>query len=271
MKRKKSLKARYIFLGVFTALAAAVLLGRLVEWQLFQSEYYENISATSASYTVKTDAVRGEIFDKNGVELAKLITRHHPHCSIIFLTGHSEYMEPAFGIHASGYLLKPFSLDMLREALDHRRYRNTDPNEKPVKVQCFGSFEVFTKNIPVQFSRKKTKELFAILIDCRGEKCDVDTIIRRMEPTAEINRSARSRIRVFLSDLTKTFENIGINDIVIKEGNSFGINMSLIDCDYYRLIDGDTFARSQYIGKYMIQYEFAENTRAWLFEKNLKK
>ena len=74
MKRKKSLKARYIFLGVFTALAAAVLLGRLVEWQLFQSEYYENISATSASYTVKTDAVRGEIFDKNGVELAVNIT-----------------------------------------------------------------------------------------------------------------------------------------------------------------------------------------------------
>ena len=74
MKRKKSLKARYIFLGVFTALAATVLLGRLVEWQLFQSEYYENISATSASYTVKTDAVRGEIFDKNGVELAVNIT-----------------------------------------------------------------------------------------------------------------------------------------------------------------------------------------------------
>ena len=31
MKRKKTLKSRYIFLGVFTALAAAVLLGRLVE------------------------------------------------------------------------------------------------------------------------------------------------------------------------------------------------------------------------------------------------
>ena len=212
-----------------------------------------------------------EMPKKNGVELAKLIIRHHPHCSIIFLTGHSEYMEPAFGIHASGYLLKPFSLDMLREALDHRRYRNTDPNEKPVKVQCFGSFEVFTKNIPVQFSRKKTKELFAFLIDCRGEKCDVDTIIRRMEPTAEINRSARSQIRVFLSDLTRTFENIGIYDILLKEDYTVGINMSLIDCDYYRLLDGDTFARSQYMGKYMIQYEFAENTRAWLFDKYLKK
>ncbi len=72
MKRKKhpSLKARYIFIGVFTAFAAAVLLGRLVEWQVFQSEYYDEVATASASYTVETDGIRGEIFDKNGVPLA---------------------------------------------------------------------------------------------------------------------------------------------------------------------------------------------------------
>ena len=92
-----------------------------------------------------------------------------------------------------------------------------------------------------------------------------------MEPTAVINRSARSQIRVFLSDLTRTFENMGIYDILLKEDYTVGINMSLIDCDYYRLLDGDTFARTQYMGKYMIQYEFVENTRVWLFDKYLKK
>ena len=72
MKRKKrsSLKARYIFIGVFTAFAVAVLFGRLVEWQIFKSEYYEEVAAASASYTVETDGIRGEIFDKNGVPLA---------------------------------------------------------------------------------------------------------------------------------------------------------------------------------------------------------
>ncbi len=47
--------------------------------------------------------------------------------------------------------------------------------------------------------------------------------------------------------------------------------MSLIDCDYYRLLGGDPFAVSQYMGEYMTQYEFAAETRAWLFEKYLKK
>ncbi len=72
MKRKKrsSLKARYIFIGVFTAFAVAVLFGRLVEWQIFKSKYYEEVAAASASYTVETDGIRGEIFDKNGVPLA---------------------------------------------------------------------------------------------------------------------------------------------------------------------------------------------------------
>ena len=55
MKKKKhsSLKARYIFIGAFTALAVAVLIGRLVEWQIVQSDYYDEIAAASASYTVK--------------------------------------------------------------------------------------------------------------------------------------------------------------------------------------------------------------------------
>ena len=72
MKRKKrsSLKARYIFIGVFTAFAVAVLFGRLVEWQVFQSEYYDEVATASASYTVETEGIRGEIFDKNGVPLA---------------------------------------------------------------------------------------------------------------------------------------------------------------------------------------------------------
>ena len=69
-KRRSSLKARYIFIGVLTAFAVAVLIGRLVEWQIFRSDYYDEIAAASASYTVETDGIRGEIFDKNGVPLA---------------------------------------------------------------------------------------------------------------------------------------------------------------------------------------------------------
>ena len=73
-----------------------------------------------------------------------------------------------------------------------------------------------------------------------------------------------------ISDLIKTFEGLGIHDIVIKENNAVGINRSLLDCDYYRLLDNDPFVISQYMGEYMTQYEFAEGTNAMLYEKYLR-
>lgn len=109
-----------------------------------------------------------EMPEMNGVELAKRIIQRYPQCNIIFLMGHTEYMLSSFDIHSSGYLVKPFSSDMVRDVLEHRRYRSTDNRKNPVKVQCFGSFEVFSQNKPIQFSRRKTKELFAFLIDFKG-------------------------------------------------------------------------------------------------------
>ena len=233
-------------------------------------------------YTDSTEALREldqpvdvafldvEMPKMNGVTLAGHIIERYPECNIIFLTGYSEYMPSAFGLHASGYLLKPFSLGMLKEALEHLRYRRTEIREKPVRVRCFGSFEVFVDQKPVHFSRIKAKELFAFLIDQKGKMCDIETIISMTDPTSEINKSTKAQIRVYISDLIRTFEGLGIRGIVIKDSNAVGINVSLIDCDYYRLLENDPFVLSQYMGEYMIQYEFAETTSAILYNKYLK-
>lgn len=71
---KKPLKARYIFMLTFVFIVAAVFITRLIQWQIMQSDYYDEIAASSTSYTVSTEALRGEIFDVNGVELAVNLT-----------------------------------------------------------------------------------------------------------------------------------------------------------------------------------------------------
>lgn len=211
-----------------------------------------------------------EMPNMDGVELAKRIMDLHPRCSIIFLTGHTEYMCSAFGLHASGYLLKPFSLGMVRDALEHRRYRSSEAEEKPVRVQCFGSFEVFVDQKPVHFSRNKAKELFAFLIDNRGRMCDIDIIIRNIDPSSETDESSKSKARVYIRSLIKSFSDVGIDDIILKNQGVVGVNESLIDCDYYRLLDNEKPALSDFLGEYMTQYEFAEETRAMLYKKFLK-
>lgn len=61
---------RYIFLLFFTTAVFLVFIGRLVDWQIINSEEYKLRANSSNIYFVKTDPVRGEILDRDGTGLA---------------------------------------------------------------------------------------------------------------------------------------------------------------------------------------------------------
>lgn len=71
---KKPLRARYAVLISLILVITAVLLARLIQWQVVESDHYDDIAGTKVTYTVPTKALRGEIFDVNGVELAVNLT-----------------------------------------------------------------------------------------------------------------------------------------------------------------------------------------------------
>lgn len=200
----------------------------------------------------------------DGIELAKRIIKRYPLCNIIFLTGYSEYMPSAFDLHASGYILKPFSEKKIEDALAHLRYHIPSVDLRPVTIQCFGSFEVFVKGEPVKFKRQKSKEIFAYLIDRRGALCSMDMMIGNIEPDRPNDEATRSKIRVYLGDLIFTFFKLGIDKLLIKSNGTFAVNRQILNCDYYRFLEGDPYAISLYAGEYMTQYSFAEETRGFL-------
>ena len=203
----------------------------------------------------------------DGIALAEKIIARYPLCNIIFLTGFSEYMPSAFEMHASGYVLKPFSQKKIEEVLQHRRYRFPDLSDRPVRVQCFGSFEVFVNDEAVRFKRSKSKALLAFLIDRKGALCSMDTLIGNLSPEHSADTSEKSKIRVYIADLIDTFSQLGIDDIIIKHAGAFGVDIKQLDCDYYRFLDNDPYAISRYLGEYMTQFSFAEETRASLAMK----
>ena len=79
--------------------------------------------------------------DMDGITLAAKIKEMRPYTAIIFLTGHTQYAVDAFGLHASGYLLKPVSAQRLADevsyALDVTRY-----------VEVHREVKVGTRNVP---------------------------------------------------------------------------------------------------------------------------
>ncbi|MDO5837119.1 MAG: response regulator, partial [Methanobacterium sp.] len=190
-----------------------------------------------------------------GIELAKEIHRLQPECGIIFCTGYEEYALQAFGVQALGYLLKPVTEEAVQKEIDHvLELKGVKPM---LKVQCFGEFEVFGRGKPLHFKRRKTKELLALLVDRRGSGLTNPEICAILwEDDAKYNTTAY--LNNLFSDLRSTLEENGIPDVLVKNGNTYAVNVKMIDCDYYRYLRGQYMEQCR--EEYMSQYSWAETT-----------
>lgn len=196
-----------------------------------------------------------------GLDLARAMQEQNLRLNVVFVTSFAQYAVEAFGVHASGYLLKPMTKASVADALAHLRYQPQEPEKRPVEVRCFGAFEVLVDGRPVQFGRSKSKELFAYLVDRRGAICSYDMVVGALWPDRRAEDSQKSMVRTFLSDISSSFEKLGMSGVVERDGKGgMRVVTSMLDCDYYRYLEGDPQAARSYVGQYMQQYEFAEET-----------
>ena len=188
----------------------------------------------------------------NGVELGKRLKSINPNINIIFVTGYDQYALDAYSMHASGYLTKPVSVEKLKMELSNLRYPMPSMDDfNKLKVQCFGHFEVFYNGNPVKFSRSKTKEMLAFLIDRKGAMVSVKEL-----SLALFGEEKGSYIRNLVADLSKALKEINSEDVFIKHFNSYGIKISAISCDYYDYLNNVPYAVKAYNGFYMQQYSW---------------
>ena len=195
----------------------------------------------------------------SGLELAVRIKTISPDTDIIMVTAYSEYALDALRIHVSDYLLKPATAEDVRRALDNldRSEEKTASEPDKLRVICFGNFEVFFNDKPVVFRRSRTKELFAYLVDRRGAACTMGELMGILYED-DNSDSRKSWMRMLIQDMRKSFDALGMGDVVIKAWNTVAVNTSLIECDYYKLLDGNPNAINDYHGEYMTQYSWAE-------------
>ena len=214
----------------------------------------------------------------NGLDFAVQFKRICPETKIIFVTAYSEYALEAFRLHVHGYILKPVMAERVREELDHvltnsvnRRGENGEKIEdsrrkdpERLQVQCFGYFEVFWKRQPLMFGRRQTKELLAYLVDRKGSACTAEEIALAMWEDEDNIFYFFFFFRILISDLRQTLKQIGQEDLVIRRSGQIAIRRDAIDCDYYKLLDGDVDAVNAFHGEYMLQYSWAEMTAGQL-------
>ena len=194
-----------------------------------------------------------------GLALAEQILAARPGCKIVFCTGYEEYAIPAFKLHASGYLMKPISIEDVQGEIDN--IKGILRKEKPLTVKCFGNFEVYAKNEKLIFKRLKTKELFAYLVDRNGAGMTAKQICAVLFPDDTDDTKNAAYLRQLVLDLKTTLRAVGAADVLCHETPCYRIDTNLIKCDYISYLET---GKPEFRGEYMSQYSWADETCAML-------
>ena len=208
--------------------------------------------------------------EKNGVELARELKLLNPKVNIVFATGFSEYMKEGIDLRMSGYIMKPVTPEAVKTELENLRNPIEWQNEKRIKILTFGNFDVFVDGAPLKFERKQAKEILAYLVDKRGTSATYPELAAMLWEDEEYDRTKQKNLQVYIASLVKTLHSVEIKDLILKNRQGILLNTKIVDCDYYRFLEGDVRAINSFTGQYMSSYSWAEFTVGYL-ENQLQK
>jgi two-component SAPR family response regulator len=208
--------------------------------------------------------------EKNGIELARELKLLNPKVNIVFATGFSEYMKEGIDLRMSGYIMKPVTPEAVKTELENLRNPIEWQSEKRIKILTFGNFDVFVDGSPLKFERKQAKEILAYLVDKRGTSATYPELAAMLWEDEEYDRTKQKNLQVYVASLVKTLHSVEVKDLILKNRQGILVNTKIVDCDYYRFLEGDTRAINSFTGQYMSAYSWAEFTVGYL-ENQLQK
>lgn len=199
----------------------------------------------------------------HGLELAQKLKYSDPNIRIVFVTAFSQYALEAWSVDATGYLLKPYTAADIRKELAKCAYRPL-PSHRVV-IQTIPNLSITVNDKPLRISSAKERELLALLVD-RGERgFTVAEGIGCLWPERASDSSTQSLLRMTYKRLLSTLDAAGISDILASKDNRRYLKTDAVECDLYRILNGDKQAARKYNGSYLDEYEWAEERNAQLY------
>lgn len=199
----------------------------------------------------------------HGLELAKKLKEIDKNIRIVFMTAYGQYALQAFSVDAIGYVLKPYTRQDVYKELEKAALIRPRP-EKQVVIQTIPNFVVSVDGIPLFLGRAKPEELLALLVDRGRAGVTAGEAIACLWPEKTDDESTHSLYRMTFKRLLDALKQEGIDSIVASQGRKKYIRIDQVECDLYRILDGDTEAIRAYGGDYMKEYSWAETRNAQL-------
>lgn len=186
----------------------------------------------------------------NGFLLAKELIKINSRLLIVFITGYNynkNDIEAELLPNFIGFLYKPYSHFDLNNIL------TIIESTKPIMhVKMFDTFDCFINSNIVEFSSKKSKELFALLLVYNGKTLEMNDAIanlwgdRRLEKSKSLYRDAVWRLR-------KTLKKYNFNCVIFHRARLILIKDN-IQCDYWDYLIKDT---NSYNNEFLKNYDWS--------------
>lgn len=200
----------------------------------------------------------------HGLGLAKVLKEYDSEIRIVFVTAFEQYALEAFGVDATGYVLKPYTANDIRKELAKCVYKPL-PSHRVI-IETMPRFKIIVDGVPLPTAGAKSREMMAFLVD-RGEMgFTAGECISCLWPERKNDPSTLSLCRMTWKRLVGVLENAGVANVVYTLNNRRYIKTDAVSCDLYRILSGDKQAKRNYNGEYLSEYEWAEDRNAQLYK-----
>lgn len=220
------------------------------------------------SHTVDIAFLDMEMPEIHGLGLATELKSLDPNIRVVFVTAYSQYALDAWGVDATGYLLKPYSAADIHKELAKCAYRPLPSHQ--VVIQTIPDLSVTVNGIPLHISGAKPLELLALLVDHGERGITAGEGIACLWPERPNDAGTQSLFRMTYKRLADALEDIGTGQLIFTRENRRFLRVDQVDCDLYRILAGDKQAARKYDGAYLREYAWAEERNGQLSRMLLK-
>lgn len=178
---------------------------------------------------------------ENGLQVAAQLRALASGMDIVFVTSHKEYALESFGAYPLDYIVKPVTRSRLEATLARAAGRKVQLAAQPAQeleaaprlyVRVLGGFEFCgTQGGNVRWISRKSAELFAYLLLCRGQFVAKGRIIEDVFPDMPL-KNAETYLNTAVYQLRKALTPVGMKAIVESANEQYRLDMNGVEADF---------------------------------------
>ena len=205
-----------------------------------------------------------DIWPRNWKQIIAELRNIDKSIPLVAITTRVDVFEDCYKYHVVSVLKKPIKVNHIDETLDFLNCLRSIQDDRKVEIKTFGSFAVLVNDRPIKFSRSKSKEILAYLIDKQGTTVSRKTLAAEVMNEDNYDERVINNLNTYIHWLKKDLKKVGILRILYNSNGVLAVVPSEFSCDLYQAMAGDKEILKQYRGEYLYEYSWAEYKTGYL-------